>query len=105
MKKLLYISNLLVLIMLILSACNSGEREAEMALDHQLLTKNQVGAEHMPDSIAPVNAPFEMPEFKRPVFPDLTVNIESKGAKQNTISTKQIQAAIDEVTQAGGGTY
>jgi len=104
MKKLLYTPNLAFLIMLMLSACSSVERKAGMALDHRLLTKDQVGADHMPYDIAPIDAPFEMPEFKRPVFPDLTVSIKSKGAKQNTLSTKQIQAAIDEVTKAGGGT-
>src|SRR5690554_5864027 len=104
MKKHFYTAQLITLLILMLSACSSPEKEAELDLDDRLLTKDQVGAQHMPDSIAPVDAPFDMPEFKKPVFPDLTVNIESKGAKQNTLSTKQIQVAIDEVTQAGGGT-
>jgi polygalacturonase len=32
--------------------------------------------EDFPEKIAPVDAPFEMPEMKRPEFPDTTFNIE-----------------------------
>ena len=68
-----------------------------------LLTKDQVGAENMPDTIAPVSAPFDMPDFKKPVFPDLTVSIVEKGAREKVLSTDAIQSAIDEVSSKGGG--
>ncbi|WP_240676264.1 glycoside hydrolase family 28 protein [Botryobacter ruber] len=64
----------------------------------------EVGAANMPDHIAPVTAPFDMPQFTKPTFPALTVNITEKGAKQDGITTSQIQAAIDDVNQRGGGT-
>lgn len=70
---------------------------------NNLLTKDQVGAENMPDTIAPVVAPFDMPEFKKPVFPDLTMSILDKGAQEGVLSTKAIQSAIDEVNSKGGG--
>jgi hypothetical protein len=46
-------------------------------------TKDQVGALNLPDKIVPVKAPFAMPEFKKPIFPSLTVNIVQNGAKEN----------------------
>lgn len=68
-----------------------------------LVTIDQVGAEHLPDTIAPVEAPFDMPEFKKPVFADTTVNIQQKGAKEGQKVTNIIQNAIDEVSKQGGG--
>ena len=67
-------------------------------------TMDEVGALRMPDVIAPVHAPFPMPQFKKPVFKSLTISITDKGAKQGVMTTKEIQAAIDEVNRKGGGT-
>lgn len=67
-------------------------------------TKDQVGALNLPDEIAPVKAPFAMPQFKKPVFPALSVNIADKGAKAGEKVTQSIQSAIDEVNSRGGGT-
>lgn len=69
----------------------------------KLLTKEQVGAEVMPDSIAAVSAPFPMPEFKRPEFPDFSVSISKYGASEDHMNTGSIQQAIDEVGKKGGG--
>jgi polygalacturonase len=66
-------------------------------------TKDQVGAKMLPEEIAPVKAPFPMPAFKKPTFPDLTVDITAHGAKPGELSTKAIQAAIDAVAAKGGG--
>lgn len=68
-----------------------------------LLTKNEVGAAVMPDTIAPVSAPFEMPEFKKPQFPDFSINISESGAVENKLNTRSIQQAINKVSQNGGG--
>lgn len=48
----------------------------------------------------------EMPQVKVPSFPEMTVNIQSFGAQGNGIfmNTEAIQAAIDNVCEAGGGT-
>ncbi len=67
-------------------------------------TIDQVGAAMMPDTIAPVTAPFDMPQFKKPTFPDLTISITERGARKDRITTTEIQATIDEVHQKGGGT-
>lgn len=63
-----------------------------------------VGAANLPDTIARVRAPFPMPEFRKPVFPALTISIIDKGARQGAMVTKAIQAAIDEAARKKGGT-
>src|SRR5690606_10047695 len=73
-----------------------------LSLD-SLLTKNQVGATMLPDTIAPIEAPFDMPQLKKPVFKDFELSIIQTGARQNQLSTKQIQEAIDKVHEQGGG--
>jgi len=69
-----------------------------------LLVADEVGADNMPDAIAPIHAPFDMPQLAKPVFPDYTLNIVKKGAKPKKMVTEAIQAAIDEVNRKGGGT-
>ncbi len=67
-------------------------------------TADQVGAAVMPEEIAPIHAPFDMPQLSKPVFPDYQLLITQKGAKRKKMATAAIQAAIDEVNQKGGGT-
>lgn len=86
------------LIGIFLSACTLLTPAAEVPASHQ------VGAANLPVDIAPVLAPFEMIQLVRPEFPDVTVNIAKKGARQGKLCTKVIQKAIDELSQKGGGT-
>ncbi|WP_353720005.1 glycoside hydrolase family 28 protein [Dyadobacter sp. 676] len=67
-------------------------------------TVADVGAAKLPADIAPVRAPFPMPVFVKPVFPELTVSITDKGARMGIMATQAIQAAIDEVSKKNGGT-
>lgn len=92
----------LILALLISGAIASAF--AESRVNVTIPTKDQVGAAVMPDDIAPVKAPFPMPEFRKPKFPALTVKITEHGAKENALATKAIQAAIDAVSSKGGGT-
>ncbi|MBR1464459.1 MAG: glycoside hydrolase family 28 protein [Prevotella sp.] len=69
-----------------------------------LLTREQVGAACMPQQIAPIEAPFDMPQLRRNVFPDLTVTVKLKKADKKGLITPKVQAAIDEVNAKGGGT-
>ena len=62
-----------------------------------------IGAAACPDEIAPVSAPFPMPEFKRPVFPERSVTLSKLGARQNVLCTKILQRAIDNLSSRGGG--
>ena len=72
--------------------------------NQSLLNKSQVGAAAMPDHIAPILAPFDMPQLKKPEFPAYTLNIAKLGAKPGKKVTKEIQRAIDRVNKRGGGT-
>jgi len=44
--------------------------------------ENASVADLLPETIAPINAPFEMPRFKQPTFPDRTFNIKDFGAAE-----------------------
>ena len=67
-------------------------------------TADEVGPAAMPNTIAPINAPFDMPQLQRPVFPDYQLSITKMGAKKGKFVRQQIQAAIDAVAAKGGGT-
>lgn len=62
----------------------------------------------VPETIAPVDAPFEMAELERPSFPDTTFDIRDYGAQQMKgddpfKNTAAIHRAIEAAHQAGGG--
>lgn len=67
-------------------------------------TIDEVGPAVMPDTIAPIVAPFDMPQLQRPTFPDYRLPITKMGAKEGRFVRQQIQAAIDAVAERGGGT-
>lgn len=56
-------------------------------------------------TILPINAPFLMPELRRPVFPEHRFDIRDFGAKEGGAEkvTKSIHAAIAAAREAGGG--
>ena len=64
-------------------------------------TREQVGPSAMPETIAPIVAPFEMPQLQRPLFParQTVVKMKKKG-----MNTQAIQTAIDKLARQGGGT-
>ncbi|GGF32004.1 glycoside hydrolase family 28 protein [Echinicola rosea] len=105
MKLILKESAFLLLLATLFASCSEEARQASPSyfpLD-SLMTKDQVGAANMPDKIAPVEAPFAMPEFKKPVFPAFTINIHERGAEEGELATSIIQGAIDEASAQGGG--
>lgn len=70
-----------------------------------IVTVKQVGAAATPDKIAPIErVSFDIPQLKRPTFPDLTINIEDRGAKVDSPITSIVNQTIEEVSQKGGGT-
>ncbi len=87
-----------------LLSCSVLSPKQEYVTKVTIPTISQVGALNLPSEIAPIKAPFPMPQLKRPSFPDRKMSILEKGAKQGVISTKQIQAAIDDLHALGGGT-
>lgn len=58
-----------------------------------------------PIAIAPIKAPFEMPQLKRPIFPDRTFDIRDYGAVEGgkVKNTRAINRAIEAAHDAGGG--
>lgn len=58
------------------------------------------------EPIAPLEAPFPMPELRRPEFPDRTVSIIDHGAQPGGVqkNTTAINGALAECSAAGGGT-
>ncbi|MCU7552786.1 glycoside hydrolase family 28 protein [Chitinophagaceae bacterium LB-8] len=89
-----------------LFACSVSKQKAATTVNSQvhIPVVSEVGALALPDEIAPVTAPFPMPQFKKPTFPSLSISIIEKGAKEGIKNTGMIQAAIDEVNRRGGGT-
>lgn len=76
---------------------------ASYAQEAKIPVASEVGAANLPRHIAPVQAPFAMPQFSKPVFPALTVELDCRGEAAG-LSTSVIQSAIDEVNKKGGGT-
>ena len=68
-----------------------------------LPVRSEVGAEALPAEIAPIHAPFYMPQLQEPKFPDREVVLQSDGDTV-TIRTVIIQKAIDNISAQGGGT-
>ncbi|MDI1251076.1 MAG: glycoside hydrolase family 28 protein [Lacunisphaera sp.] len=58
-----------------------------------------------PEPIAPIKAPFPMPQLQRPAFPDRSVDIRDHGAVAGgeTKNTAAIARAIAACAEAGGG--
>lgn len=64
-------------------------------------TRGEVGAAVMPAEIAPIEAPFYMPQLQKPTFPDREVKLFP--ATDGRLQTKEIQKAIDRLSKQGGG--
>ncbi|MBR1414474.1 MAG: family 43 glycosylhydrolase [Prevotella sp.] len=68
--------------------------------DYNIPVKSSVGPEAMPTGIAPIEAPFPMPQLGRPAINSkkIEVRMTRKG-----LSTQAIQQAIDRQARQGGG--
>ena len=65
--------------------------------------KGEVGAHALPDTIAPVSAPFDFPDMEKSVFPDFAVSIADYGVVSGEKVTEAINRAIRDVHERGGG--
>lgn len=68
--------------------------------DYDVPQRQDVGPQAMTDEIAPIKAPFPMPELSRPVFKDRKTVVKMN---RQGMSTKAIQTAIDKMSKQGGG--
>lgn len=102
-RNLKYYLGFVFLSLIFLSCTLRKEKVSSNQLD-LVPFKEQVGALNLPDHIAPIHAPFHMPQLKKPTFPALSVNITAKGAKEGAMVTHEIQQSIDDISALGGGT-
>jgi len=67
--------------------------------------RTKVGPDAAPSQIAPIRAPFDMPQLSRPAFPDRVFNVTDHGAVGDgrTKNTQAIATAIEACAKAGGG--
>lgn len=94
----------LILISLFISCKSNTNSGVDYSKLESIPTKDKVGQLVLPDTIAPVSAPFEMPLFEKPTFPDRTINILERDADTSNLVTNTIQNTIDEINELGGGT-
>lgn len=103
----LTLRSLMILLFILSISCKekatTTKKQSTLINLDSLLTINEVGATVLPDTIASIRAPFDMPQLKKPVFNDVELSIIQTGAKENHLSTKEIQLAIDKIHQQGGG--
>lgn len=64
---------------------------------------SEVGDECMPAEIAPIEAPFNMPQLKKPIFPDTSILLSLENAPSD-MQTAYINQQIEALSQSGGGT-
>ena len=74
-----------------------------LAVNAQAPRLHEVGADVMPDFIAPAVTPFGEMNFSKPVFPSAETSILNYGAQSGTKATEAIQKAIDDLHSKGGG--
>ncbi len=67
------------------------------------ITRDMVGAENLPSAIAPIEAPFDMPQLQRPVFPKRKSVVRLKAGMDCKAVTSAIQSAIESMNKRGGG--
>lgn len=68
--------------------------------DYDIPTLQDVGPQAMTPEIAPIGAPFPMPQLQRPQIAAKKVVV---GMSKSGMSTKAIQSAIDKMSKRGGG--
>jgi polygalacturonase len=71
-------------------------------------TQATAQSDAVPYEIAPITAPFPMPQLQRPTFPDRTFDIRDFGATERTddpsnMITDAVHAAIEAAVKSGGG--
>ena len=97
MKSFLWI---VFLLSLFLTSCDlSNKNKTDWKLP-AIPTVDEVGQANLPDEIAPVKAPFQTIDFKKPVFSGDTVWLD---LSTKDINTNTIQQAINSLSEKGGG--
>jgi polygalacturonase len=93
----------LITFSLFLSCKNKPNEVLDYSKLESIPTKNEVGHFVLPENISPVSAPFGMPEFKKPTFPERSIKIKDNRISPGDLVTESIQNAIDKINALGGG--
>lgn len=93
----MYRKSLFFIVAIFLLSCQNHAWQAAVP------TRDEVGAEVLPEAIAPVTAPFDMPRLEKPYFPDTSVCITAYGACTDKTATEAINRAIADLSAVGGG--
>ncbi|WP_114790827.1 glycosyl hydrolase family 28 protein [Niabella yanshanensis] len=93
----------LVIFILTAASLNARDYRIQDRRTDSVPVREQVGVAALPAEIAPINAPFKMPQLKRPVFPARTITITENGAKEGSKVTDIIQQTIEQLSNLGGG--
>ena len=88
-----------------LSGNNLSNVEEKIVLEKEVPASAIIIEDPADTAIDPIEAPFDIPDLQRPVFPDRTFNIVDYGAKCDgtTKNTKAFNKAITACHKAGGG--
>ena len=81
--------------------CSLWALSAVAQTTQPLPTIEQVGRDALPETIAPIEAPFYMPQLQKPAIPDRQVRLLP--ASDDRMQTRTIQRAIDRLAKQGGG--
>lgn len=81
--------------------CALATLSATAQTTEHIPTMKEVGADLLPAEIAPIEAPFYMPQLQKPTFRDVTLRLEP--TEDARMRTRDIQRAIDRLSREGGG--
>ena len=68
--------------------------------DYDIPARDDVGPQAMTSTIAPIIAPFEMPQLTRPAIESRKIEVRMQ---RQGMSTQAVQKAIDRMSKQGGG--
>ncbi|NQZ89843.1 MAG: glycoside hydrolase family 28 protein [Colwellia sp.] len=92
------------------AALGSAEKNIIVALDPSNGYSGWQPGQAIPEKIAPIKAPFAMPQLSRPTFKNVDFNIvdygavkSTWGAKDQILCSEAISKAIDACHKSGGG--
>lgn len=92
-------------ITVLLSTCLITFTNANAQNSTPIPNLSEVGSHCMPHDIAPIsNTYFNIPQLKRPQFPDRTVNMGDKGLRADIPIHTLVNRTIEQLSSQGGGT-
>ncbi|MEQ8241197.1 MAG: glycoside hydrolase family 28 protein [Cyclobacteriaceae bacterium] len=97
-------SKLYLIFALAVIACTEKPAGLDLSKLATIPTIHEVGTSALIDTIAPIEGPFKMPAFRKPSFPDRTINLREVVNKTSVLITPSLNEAIAELSKKGGGT-